>query len=441
MSVAGIHCDHAHIYFPHNLDRRGRVYPVVDFLSPQGNDLQRGLLEFAKGDRMTGDADRWLRVHLANCYGVDKVSFEERVKWADDNVTAILESARAPLDTDWWHGADQPWQFLAACFAWADYRANGEASVCRIPVMLDGSCSAFQHYAAALRDEQVAPLVNLLPQEQPGDLYAAVTAQVTERIAGDAALRVWKGKVDRSTVKRAVMVEPYGASHLSKLRYIQEQLEEDGDQEAADEIAALFENTEAKRAALGALTSAIRAATVGGASRPLETMKWIRKLVRAWAKQAPHKAFGWTTPSKLPIVSPYYRTERNKVVEVKLEGEPIHLATRLPTDQIDWKKTATAAAPNFIHSLDASHLALSVVAAKRKSITQLCAVHDAFGTTPARTGTLLTILRREFAKLYSQDQFAPLTSAAQRAGVQFSAPLARGQLDPKLIAQATYLFA
>jgi DNA-directed RNA polymerase len=35
------------IYFPYNLDFRGRVYPISNYLSPQGGDLSRALLTFA----------------------------------------------------------------------------------------------------------------------------------------------------------------------------------------------------------------------------------------------------------------------------------------------------------------------------------------------------------------------------------------------------------
>src|SRR3546814_10841093 len=40
------------VYFPHELDFRGRVYPIPVFgPSPQGSDFQKALIEFADGDR------------------------------------------------------------------------------------------------------------------------------------------------------------------------------------------------------------------------------------------------------------------------------------------------------------------------------------------------------------------------------------------------------
>lgn len=243
-------------------------------------------------------------------------------------------------------------------------------------------------------------------------------------------------------VKRAVMVEPYGASHKSKLKYIREHLEEEGDEEGAAELDRLFGDDDEKYEALSALTSAVRMGTKEVAPGPLLAMGWIRGLVRAWAKQAPKQPFAWTAPSGLPVVATYYRSEPDKEVEATFGGSRIYIGTRRSTKEIAWANTETAAAPNFIHSLDASHLILSVGRAASSGIIQMCAVHDAFGTTPRRTGKLVRILRDEFARLYASDQFARLTAAANGAGVNYDkAVLPRGELDPKSIRKATYLFA
>jgi len=37
------------LYFPHNMDFRGRVYPISPHLNHMGDDINRGLLKFAKG--------------------------------------------------------------------------------------------------------------------------------------------------------------------------------------------------------------------------------------------------------------------------------------------------------------------------------------------------------------------------------------------------------
>jgi DNA-directed RNA polymerase, mitochondrial len=60
--------DELHIYFPHQLDHRGRAYPVPQLMNPQSDDAGRALLEFAEGKRLGERGAYWLAIHLANCY-------------------------------------------------------------------------------------------------------------------------------------------------------------------------------------------------------------------------------------------------------------------------------------------------------------------------------------------------------------------------------------
>jgi len=64
------------------VDFRGRVYPLsTGGPNPQGDDVAKSLLTFAKGEPITHDGARWLAIHLAGLFGIDKVPFEERVQW------------------------------------------------------------------------------------------------------------------------------------------------------------------------------------------------------------------------------------------------------------------------------------------------------------------------------------------------------------------------
>jgi DNA-directed RNA polymerase len=58
--------EYAKIWFTHNLDSRGRVYPVATSLNPQMNDTSKGLLKFAAGKAVNDRAAYWLRINLAN---------------------------------------------------------------------------------------------------------------------------------------------------------------------------------------------------------------------------------------------------------------------------------------------------------------------------------------------------------------------------------------
>lgn len=105
-------------YYPHNLDFRGRAYPVHPHLNHLGSDMCRGILEFAKGRALRSSGLRWLKISLASQYGAgfDKLPFDGREAFADDNMEKIFDSAERPLDGErWWAQAEAPFQCLAVC--------------------------------------------------------------------------------------------------------------------------------------------------------------------------------------------------------------------------------------------------------------------------------------------------------------------------------------
>ena len=86
------------IYFPHNVDFRGRAYPLPPHLSHFGDDLSRGLLMFAEAKPLGERGLRWLKIHLASLYGFDKANFEERVEWVHQRLDDIYDSAENPIN-------------------------------------------------------------------------------------------------------------------------------------------------------------------------------------------------------------------------------------------------------------------------------------------------------------------------------------------------------
>jgi DNA-directed RNA polymerase, mitochondrial len=85
-------------YLPHNMDFRGRAYPIPPHLNHISDDLCRGLLLFAEARPLGERGLRWLKIHLANLCGFDKGSFDERVKFVEDHLTDIYDSAERPLE-------------------------------------------------------------------------------------------------------------------------------------------------------------------------------------------------------------------------------------------------------------------------------------------------------------------------------------------------------
>ncbi|KAL3133849.1 hypothetical protein ABBQ32_008318 [Trebouxia sp. C0010 RCD-2024] len=159
-------------YFPHNLDFRGRAYPMHPNLNHLGADLSRGLLQFADAKPLGPDGLRWLEISVANLYGkgADKLSFDGRVEFARDHMNQVFDSADNPFNgSRWWQAADSPWQLLAVCYDLKAALASGDPQsyMSKLPIHQDGSCNGLQHYAALGRDESGGRAVNLLPVDKP----------------------------------------------------------------------------------------------------------------------------------------------------------------------------------------------------------------------------------------------------------------------------------
>lgn len=118
MQVARKLRDEEGFFYPHNLDFRGRAYPIHPHLNHLGSDLCRGILNFAEGRPLGTEGLHWLKIHLANLYGgtVGKMSFDARVAWVDEMMDKVMDSAEYPLEGNrWWLEAEDPFQCLATC--------------------------------------------------------------------------------------------------------------------------------------------------------------------------------------------------------------------------------------------------------------------------------------------------------------------------------------
>jgi DNA-directed RNA polymerase len=113
--------EHPRIYYPHQVDHRGRAYPVPQLVNPQSDAIGRAPLEFADGKPLGERGPYWLAVHLANCFGKNKISFDDRVSWVRQNEQDILAFAAHPLHGHrFWKEAKKPWLVRAACKEYPD---------------------------------------------------------------------------------------------------------------------------------------------------------------------------------------------------------------------------------------------------------------------------------------------------------------------------------
>lgn len=406
LDTAGELRDEAAIFFPHALDFRGRCYARPHALNPQGTDLAKAMLTFANGKPLGDDrAVGWLAIHGANSFGMDKVSHAERIDWVYDNEDAILAVAEDPLGNAWWHEADAPWAFLSFCLEWAGYREHGLKFVSSLPIPLDGSCNGIQHYSAMLRDPVGGAAVNLtlMDEDKPQDIYAAVARVVLaklEKIATDPdSDKAWVAGawlafgIDRKMTKRQVMVLPYGGTRNSCVKYTQKAVQE----RIAKGVAAPFGMDELPQQSMwlgGVIWDAIGETVV--AAR--DAMGWLQKVARvATVAGVP---LTWTTPTGFVAFQAYKET-KERLIKTRINGSIVRFAHNEETDKLAKYKQPLGIAPNFVHSLDAAAMMLTVRTAVHNGVGSFAMIHDSYGTLAADTDMLGNCLRHAFHDMYT----------------------------------------
>lgn len=430
-------------YFPHYLDFRGRIYPFASYLSPQGDDMARGLLQFAIGKRLGERGGFWLKVHLANVFGIDKVSFAKRVKWVEDNHEKLVACAVNPYDNLFWTEADggnNPWQALAACFEYAGYTVDGEDYVSHLPVGMDGSCSGLQHYSAMLRDSEGARQVNLVPCEKPGDIYTAVAkkAQAVVDVSTDEAATAWQGeRIKRAVAKQPTMTYCYSASQYGMAGQIEAAVGKLG---GGDYLT--VESQDVRRHAVylaGIVRSAI-GETVVAAKTAMDFLQDVAKLA------AEHDLpIRWHAPSGFPVVQAY-RKVIGKRVEVLYGGVRLDLTVAREGSAIDKKRQANGVAPNFVHACDSSHLMATVLLGQENGLSSWSCVHDSFGCHAADVDVLHACIRTAFVEQYTPDVLAKfreeiVEQLPPELAAQVPEVPPKGDLDLSSVLDAPYFFA
>ncbi|XP_074784111.1 DNA-directed RNA polymerase, mitochondrial isoform X2 [Athene noctua] len=381
-------------WFPHNMDFRGRTYPCPPYFNHLGNDVTRAILLFAEGRPLGPKGLDWLKIHLINLTGLKKKSaLKERLDYANEIMEEILDSADHPLTgRKWWMNTDEPWQALACCMeiAKASRSPDPAAYISHFPVHQDGSCNGLQHYAALGRDLIGAVSVNLMPCGVPQDVYSTVAQQVEEFRKKDAehgvkVAQVLQGFISRKVVKQTVMTVVYGVTRYGGRLQIEKRLKE------IDEFPEEY-LWEASDYLVKKVFNGIK--EMFSATRDIQ--KWLTESAKLIAQSG--QTVEWVTPLGLPIVQPYYRS-KSTVLNCNMQA--LSVKTFNSSQKPDTVKQKNAFPPNFIHSLDSTHMMLTALHCLRQGLT-FVSVHDCYWTHALTVDVMNQICRKQFVALHSE---------------------------------------
>jgi DNA-directed RNA polymerase len=321
-------------------------------------------------------------------------------------------------------------------------------------------------------------LVNLTGDPQPYDVYQVVAELAMQLIENDLDNQELFGKadddkperktcatfaklaklalsygVDRKLVKRNVMTFSYSSKEFGmseqhfedtmeplELKLLKKEIEAHPFGDSEDEWR-LMSRYLAKRV-LQAIKTVVKL--------PAEAMEFMQKLAKALAHEG--KPLRWITPAGVPCINRYHESTTERV-ELFCYDKGVKVRTQITVatgyeKPIAKDKAASGIAPNVVHSLDASHLLLSVCAAADEGITDIATVHDSFGCLACDAPRFNQIIRETFKRMYEEhDILAELLESARADLTEANHKMLppelpeKGALDLKEILHARYAFA
>lgn len=416
---------------PSFLDSRSRMY-YRGRLNPQGSDRAKSLVSFGDAKPLGDRGLYWLKVALANSFGVDSIRFDKRVAWVDEHLDFILEGAEKPQDSDFFRSNSE-----APCMAISIAREltgalqldAPETYLSRVPVHMDATCSGLQHLSALLLDVEGAKHVNLMDNGLPqkSDLYTHV-AEIAMKLAAQdlhgetEQYAAWwlRNGIPRELSKRPVMTYCYGVTLQGVVRYVDEYLYKNGLLDTPNPPNFHCRNYCAKLL-LRAISVAVPKAT--------EFMHWLQAAVRERAGEA----ISWTTATGFPVVQ-YIEGTKQRRIGIRSCGIDLMVMYER-TGSANKVKMTNSVVPNLVHGNDATHWYMTAEHCRQNGI-QVMGIHDSFGTHACDVDEMHRGIRREFINLYQHDLIGNFISENEIS----IEPPAKGTLDLELFMQSEFGF-
>lgn len=141
-------------------------------------------------DLFTGKT--YLKIDIANNFGLDKKDWDERIQWFDANEPNLMNLLSQ---------AETPALYFAGVEAWNQTKQGKPTGY---PPSLDATSSGLQILAALTGDRSAAELCNLVNTGHRRDAYKLIYECMVEEI-GESA------KIDRDDCKDAILTSLYGS--------------------------------------------------------------------------------------------------------------------------------------------------------------------------------------------------------------------------------------
>jgi len=142
-------------------------------------------------------AKQYLKIDIANSFGLDKKDWGERLAWFDANEGDLLSKLKE---------AAHPAMFYAGVKAWEDVKAGWPSGY---PISLDATASGMQILSVLTGDRRAAQFTNVVDTGNRNDAYTLLFNAMSKRVGN-------KMQCSRADMKQAIMTAFYGSEAVPK---------------------------------------------------------------------------------------------------------------------------------------------------------------------------------------------------------------------------------
>jgi probable DNA-directed RNA polymerase len=348
-------------YFKWAYDKRGRVYSKGYHINIQANEYHKACLQFSKSVDLTDRGWYWLKVDIANAFGLDKLTWDERVAYVDEHITDMI------ADIDAWSAkADDPLLAKSALLAYKESLATGKSNHI---VRLDATTSGPQLMSVMTRDIEGMQRFNVIGSDTRRDFYTEIATAIYDQTRGS---KLWgetpSFKNIRKDIKASIMTYFYNSEANPKAYF----------GEDSKELKVFYDVM---------ATSAKGAVELKGYINSL----WSdTKLYNAWYLPDGHYAY-------CPVM-----VQDKKRIEIKeMKGGTATMTVVCDVNKPSHKPHRSLM-PSTIHSVDALMMRWVVEILNDQGI-QVSPIHDSFGVHAEHCDALREAYRKCLARLYKED--------------------------------------
>nr|YP_009574413.1 hypothetical protein [Arthrobotrys musiformis]QBM31531.1 hypothetical protein [Arthrobotrys musiformis]QBM31681.1 hypothetical protein [Arthrobotrys musiformis] len=404
-------------YLLHKADWRGRLYVQSSYLNYQANDLSSALLEFDKGEKLNDKGLEYFKIYGANCYGLDKLTFEDRLYWIDQNIENIKN-----MDKNFILKADSPFLFASFCLNFKKFLIDENYAI-RIPIFLDATCSGIQHFSGLLLDHKIGEQVNLTNSNERKDIYLSLVPVLNKAINSYGIENPYKYanlalvKLTRKEFKSLIMTKTYNVTTFGMKEQLSDKFEietinvlrkdkkgkEYTTEKTLYHVPSINNNTiKLDNSELMKIAQIVNDNIFTEYPSLNEIYIYLKSVANILSKL--NLPISWKTPSGLKLTQHYLESYISKISINFLKIKRTKVIRKMDENKICISDQRNAIIPNIIHSFDASHL-MNIINHYINTDQNILGIHDCFGTHPNNMLDLGCTVRKEFILLYIDKTF------------------------------------